>query len=437
MSRTQPAILVVAATVAAVCNSASAHAKGAPERLAVAAFRGPQAGRIQGAVESGLMARYYLVPDFSVERVAKQHGVRLDADSDFGVVGRTLEVTGFVTAQVQKRANWQVRLQVRRGDTGAPVGNFVLADRRLDGLESQIARRAPARVQRLLARAAPDEAAVARAPLGRPKGAASASTEPPRLETGAEPSALAAHAAPEADAGPSAFAELSVEGRMFSRSFSYVQNVSGLPDYRLERALSTALDLTLYPGALVSRALPALGVVGAVEYAPGVKSRVAGSDQKLATSVHGYRVGVKYRVSWSSISIAPQLAYGAQVFQTADPSPAAPDVQYKLVWAGAEGRWEPGARIALLGSVAYLHALSAGRIGDATRFPRVAAQGAAVEVGAAVALLRGLELRMTLGLRRFGLAMHARPGDTLVAGGAVDEISWVGLGLAYRPGRSR
>src|SRR6185369_15899678 len=82
------------------------------ERLAVAEFRGPQAGRIQGAVESGLMSRYYVVPDFSVERAARQKGVELAEDSDFGVVGRTLELSGFVSARVQKRGAWQVRLVV-------------------------------------------------------------------------------------------------------------------------------------------------------------------------------------------------------------------------------------------------------------------------------------------------------------------------------------
>jgi hypothetical protein len=38
-----------------------------------------------------------------------------------------------------------------------------------------------------------------------------------------------------------------------------------------------------------------------------------------------------------------------------------------------------------------------------------------------------------MGLRQLGLAMHARPGDRWVAGGAVDQLSWLGLGMAYRP----
>jgi hypothetical protein len=407
----------IAAALVALVTTAQA----APARLAIADFRGPRAERIQGAAESALMARYYVVPDFSVRRAARENQVELQTDSDYGVVGRTLEVKGFLSAQVlQKRASWEVRLQVRRGDTGEAVGSFVLADRRLDGLESRVARLTPARVHRLLARL--DRAAPA--------------TESAPEETAVEPpptTVVETAAPPMAAEDEMPFAELSVEGRVFSRSFNYAQNLSGLPDYRLARALSAALDLTLYPHALLSRQgqLPPIGLTAALEYAPGVRSRAAGGDQALATRVHAYRVGLKYRLSWSTVTLAPQLAWGRHAFQTG--GTAAPDVRYQFLWLGADSRWLLGRRLALLASAAYLHGLSVGELGEAGRFPRATAAGAAVELGAAFTVARGIELRLSGGLRRFGLAMHARPGDALVAGGAVDQLTWAGLGLAYRP----
>jgi hypothetical protein len=396
-----------------------AGAQAAPARLAIADFRGPHAGRIQGAAESGLMARYHVVPDFSVRRAARQNGVDLESDSDFGVVGRSLEVAGFVSAQVlPKRASWRVRLEVRRGDTGAPLGSFVLADRRLDGLESRIVRQAPAQVQRLLARRDADPVEVAAA-------------EPPEAPA-TEPAAVVESApAPQPPGAP--FAELSLEGRLFTRSFSYAQNLSGLPDYRLARALSAALDLTLYPLALLRRrALPPIGLAAALEYAPGVKSRAAGGEQARETRVHAYRLGMKYRLDWSKVSLAPQVGYGRQTFETGA-TPAAPDVRYQFLWLGADGRVALGTRLSLFGSAAYLHGLSVGGLGATERFPRASAHGAAFELGAGLAVFRGLELRLAAGVRRFGLAMHSRPGDALVAGGAVDQLTWAGLGLAYRP----
>jgi hypothetical protein len=407
------------------------------ERLAVSEFRGPQAGRIQGAVESGLMSRYYVVPDFSVERAARKHGVELAEDSDFGVVGRTLELTGFVSARVQKRGTWRVRLLVRRGDTGAPAGVVVLADRRLDRLEAQVAREAPARVQRLLARAAQQRPAPEPAPAPEPTVALApvpavvsgpAALQPPP----ADPSALtvAAQAPAPASSWRTPAFELSMDGRVFTRSFSYVQNLTGLPDYRLPPSFSTALDLSLYPGAWLSRRLAPIGLTGAVEYAPSIRTRSAGSDP-LTTSVHGYRLGVKYRLAWPTLSLAPQLAQSEEVFQTG--AARAPDVRYRLVFAGVDGRWEPGPRLSVSTRLAYLHALSAGPLGAANAFPHLTAQGVLAEAVLALEVAPAVELRLTMGLRQMGLAMHARPGERWIAGGATDQVAWLGLGVAYRP----
>jgi hypothetical protein len=420
---------VIFVSVSMVLLGVIAPARAAtPQRLAIGQFRGPQAGRIQGAVESGLMARYYVVPDFSVDRAAKHHGVRLSSDDEFAVVGRALEVAGFVSAQVlNKKTSWQVRLQVRRGDTGTPAGSFVLANRRLDRLEDQVAKQAPARVQRLLAQAA------RRAKLE----AAGATAAAAAAESGgaeADVSDTAPEASPDDPAAPPLL-EMSVDGRVFTRSFSYVQNLSALPDYRLARSYSAALDATFYPAALAGQ-LPPVGVTGALEYAPDVKSRAAGSGESEATSVHAYRVGLKYRLGWDTASLTPQVAYGVQTFVTGDPSLAAPDVRYQFVHMGLDGRWSPGTRLSFFGSAAFLYGLSVGRMADPERFPRVTANGAAFEGGAAFAVARAVELRLTVGLRRFGLAMHSRPGDALVAGGAVDQVAWMGLGVAYRPGVS-
>ena len=399
-----------------------AWARRAPERLAVSEFRGPQASRLQGAVESGLMARYYVVPDFTVERAARQEGVSLDGDRDFERVGRSLDLAGFVSARVERRGAWQVRMLVRRGDTGAPAGTVVLADRRLDRLEAQLAQHALGRVQRLLARAAPE-------PDLRAPEAPRASLVPPSLPEPPEP-VVAAQAAPPVRGSPRLLAELALDGRVFSRSFSYHQNLSGLPEYRLPRSFAAALELAMYPGALWSRALAPLGLVGAVELAPAVKSQAAGSEGAAATTVHGYRAGVKYRLAWPAAAVSPQLAYGEQLFRTG--APRAPDVRYRLLWAGVDWRWQPGP-LAVSGTVAYLHALSIGGLGEATAFPHLTAQGLHAEVAASLALSPTTEVRLAMGLRQLGLAMHARPGDRWVAGGAVDQVSWLGLGMAYRP----
>jgi hypothetical protein len=56
-----------------------------------------------------------------------------------------------------------------------------------------------------------------------------------------------------------------------------------------------------------------------------------------------------------------------------------------------------------------------------------------LEGALAYALVPEVEVRILGGLRRMGWDMNAVPGDAWVAGGAVDQTMWGGLGLAYRP----
>jgi hypothetical protein len=392
----------------------------ASDRVAIGSFQGPQANRIQGAVETGLMTRYYVVPDFSVAAEARRQGISLREDGDFGTVGRALDVRAFVSADVQKRAGWRVQLTIRRGDTGTAVGHFVLANRRLDKLESQLATGASGRVRSLLARAS------------REVGAAPAAVEPP---SEAQVSASASEEeAPEAPAGEEALA-LAAGGRMFSRSFSYSQNLSELPAYRLSQAFATELSLALRPGLLVALppALRPLRLSGAFEYGLGIQSHVSGTEASQRTRMMGWQAGIGYQMGGPALNLTPQLVYAVHAFSTgAEPTAAAPDVRYRLMGAGADGRWSPARGLAVLVRAAYLRALSLGALAAAERFPHATADGVEVEGAVAFVFSPAVELRASAGLRRMGFAMHSEPGDHWVAGGAIDQTSWIGLSAAYR-----
>jgi hypothetical protein len=381
------------------------------DRVGIGSFQGPQAGRIQGALETGLLARYYVVPDFKVLAEAKRQGVELRDDRGFRLVGRALAVRAFVSADVRRRAGWQVALMVRRGDTGAPIGRILLADRRLDRLESVLATRASDRLGSLLARA-PDQAS------------------PPEVDP---PIAAAAAAPPESAAPAQPIWELAAGARMFSRSFSYAQNLSGLPGYQLGRAFATTLQAAVRPGALLAPRWRPWVVSGGLEYGLAIETRSDGTEGRTSTRATGYHAALGYTLGEAALVVTPQLAYGVQTFTTgADPAAAAPDVRYRMLGLGVDGRWMPARALALVGRAAYLHALSLGRLADTARFPHATASGLELEATAAFVLLPTLELRASLGLRRLGLAMNSVPGDRWVAGGAVDQSSWAGLSLAWR-----
>ena len=90
--------------------------------------------------------------------------------------------------------------------------------------------------------------------------------------------------------------EVSADGRVFSRTFNYAQNLSGLPEYKLSGSYSGALQVVFHPGALLDggagRALAPVGITAALEYGLGVSSRSANSNQRLSSDVHGYALGL-------------------------------------------------------------------------------------------------------------------------------------------------
>jgi len=225
---------------------------------------------------------------------------------------------------------------------------------------------------------------------------------------------------------------LTLDGRVSSRSFTYTQNYSGLPNYRLAGAMSGALRAVVRPVGLISSGLAPVGVVGSLEYGLGVTSRFADSEEGLKTEVRSYSVGASYTLEGPLGSLEPAVTYGNHRFTTGNGDTKAPDLDLTLVAAGFEGRLTVTPRTALVGHAAYLHGLSAGKM-QADRFPRVTVAGVSAEGGLSIGVLAEIEVRATVGIRRFGFDMNAAKDDALVAGGAIDQTTWAGLGLVYRP----
>ncbi len=406
------AVLLFVVAPAPAWSSESTH------RVAVIkGFAGPQAERIQGAVEIGLAGRYDVVTDSSVAAAAQRQGVGLVGSADFARLGRALDVRAFVSAYTQKldrRGGWMVKLVVRRGDNGTAVGRLLVTGRRLDRLERTLTRQTSPRLQALVEEAV----TIKSAPESDGPIQTSAYDETVLEEDGERP--------------PGELIELTLDGRVFNRSFSYVQNLSRLPEYRLKSAFASALEVTFRPGALISESLAPLGLIGALEYGFAVSS-VSPGENRQSNEVRGYSVGLEYRLGWGALSVAPQLGYAASSFITGSEAGGSPNVRYRTLSAGAAGRYTVLPRLALLGRASYLHVLDAGPISEAGRFSRASVRGVQGEATVAFAITRDLEVRGTAGLRRYGFDMNARPGDALVAGGAIDQSVWGGLGFAYRP----
>jgi hypothetical protein len=366
--------------------------------------------------------------------MAKRRGVALRDPDGMAEVGRALQVRAFLSANVQKSKTWKVSMVVRKGDTGEALGRFVVANRKLEQLETTLAKRTSRQIGALIARASYTE------------GKARAGLEPPTVDAQAkleEKKPLDAEDAPEVIEGDDEeaprtkalpLAAIGVETRVFNRSFKHTQNQTGLNDYALSGAMSAAMSADLHPFAFAAGKSPlaGLGLHGTMEYGLGVGSRLAGTEERLSTDVHAWSVGVSYAVSAGAITLAPGVGYAFSNFDSGSKS-GAPNAQYRTLQPGAALTWAATERLTMCVAGEYLHVLDAGPLKASDRFPRATLYGAEASLGLSYALLDSLEVAASGGVRRFGIATNVIPGDKNIAGGAVDQTTWLGLGLSYRP----
>jgi hypothetical protein len=427
--------IILPLCTAAVTHTAVARAGDDQARVAIESFRGPQAQRLQGAIETGLMNKYYVVPDFSIEDMAKRRGVAMRDPDGMAEVGRALQVRAFLSANVQKRGTWKVMMVVRKGDTGEALGRFVVANRRLDQLESTLTKRTSRQIGALIARASYNETRRTVASTGdlAPPPTIDVQAKKKEIEDTSVVEDIAEGSdeeTPRRKAPP--VASLGLETRVFNRSFKHTQNQSGVNDYALSGALSAAMSADLHPFATLDSGLAALGLHGTLEYGLGVGSRVAGTEERLSTDVHAYSVGLSYAVMAGAFTLAPGVGYSYSTFDAGSKS-GAPNTSYKVLEPGASLTWAATPRLALRAAAEYLHVLGAGPLNGADRFPRATVYGAEASLGVAFAVFDSLELAASGGLRRYGISTNVIPGDKTIAGGAVDQTTWLGLGLVYRP----
>jgi hypothetical protein len=395
----------------------------ANQRVVLREFRGPQAARVKDAIEGALLMRYSLVPDTIVTEAARRSGGRLLTDQDFAAVARSLNVQAFVSATVHKQQDWRIEMVVRKGDTGKAVARYDWSGRRIDALAASVARRTPSRLRVLLAgdfapKPGPPEETVQAHAAASPVAA----DEPP-------PSAIGARDRP--------FLEISVGSRVFSRSMSFAQNVSGMSGYQLAHGTEVTAEMALHPFAAGKATADSwaagIGLYGTVNLAIGLDTQDA-TGASVRTDAYAYEAGVRYRVIAGAFELSPRVSYLVDNFAvTGDPSPS---VHYQVLRAGLGARAALSSRVSLRASLDYLDVLSAGAL-TSTTFPRASVNGLDLAVGAGYGIGRTFELQMSAALRRYGFDMRSQAGDPFVAGGASDQYLSMAFGIAYRPSLER
>ncbi|MEA2698578.1 MAG: hypothetical protein QOI66_2849 [Myxococcales bacterium] len=441
---------------------AGAQTASLDRRVAIETFDGPQGELLQGAVEAALLRRYYLVPGTVVGEALRRSSGPRNSDQTFAEAGKRLNVAAFVSAKVRHRGNWWVEMVVRNGDTGEEAARFALTKRRLDALAKALARSTPGRLDGMFTgdtrvaavddqftlRTIPPSLSSRQAIPGRPKEgtpppAAGADDDDEQTAASTTPAPLAGNRErperrepPERPDEPAPDWEVGVGGRLFSRSMSFSDNVSRIPNYRLNQASAAIAEAAIYPlqawGGGRFGAWRSLGLGGNVTYAPGVSTMADDGISRASTAVHGYGIDLRYRVRLGSVLLVPRAGWSVDTFSTDFDAPV-PDVSYHVVRVGTAVQIAVSRHATLGASMDYLDVLSVGRLGDGDRFPRATVRGIDVSLRAGYEVTDGLEIWTTVGVRRYGFDMKAQPGDRLIVGGAIDEYASVAMGLTYRP----
>jgi len=150
-------------------------------------------------------------------------------------------------------------------------------------------------------------------------------------------------------------------------------------------------------------------------------TRFAGElrQRVLLPALHGLELGVAVGVDASYFDLQTKTDVGSLV-------PAARMLSLRF---GLDGRMAVTRRFSVLAGAGYLATLTRGQIYDRFRRPQVA--GFDGELGAAIALVPGVEARLDGRYTRYFASFAPEVGDPAVAGGALDEQFQLGLGVRF------
>jgi hypothetical protein len=278
-------------------------------------------------------------------------------------------------------------------------------------------------------------------------GAAQDAPERPSSGSGSESSATAeGETAAGADHGPSDSTEPPGEGgratalafvraafEMGSRNFTYVDRLTPtLRPYSVAGPPLALIEGELYP--LARSGTPVLKDLGAtLDYAMafGLSSQDS-NHTPVSTSWTMFDAGLRERIPLGrSVLLGVHAGYGENAFQFSGGLQTAsqlPSVRYRFVRAGADGRVALGS-FAVYAYASYLDVLDPGPVGS--YFPRATLGGVEGRFGVTRSMGRNIELSLEVAYTRFFYTLNPQPGDSYVAGGALDQMAFGSLGAAY------
>jgi hypothetical protein len=385
--------------------------------------------KMDAAVAGALPRGAAVVPADEAARAAKVLAQSTTGeDAAYASVGQQFHASVVIEGKVTKEDKWRLRLSVRRAADGAAVGSEEWSGTHARNLVSSVAHAVRPWIASTLAAARPEVSAAASPPA---EAAVAASAAGEEVVRGSEPSIAEAAAPPRETPASLPQWELSVGPMVLARTFSYMDDTALLPGYTLAAGAGFAADGTFYPLVALQNPLRALGVSGALESSVAAKTVARNGAPSLDTSMLAYRLGLRYRRPVYRTLLTGGLDFAQDRSHIDVPDTTPPNVRYTFLRPSITGRLDTSA-LSLSLTVAYLHVLSVGQMGDDRMFPRDTVLGAEAEVGVGHAVDENFALKLVAHLRHFAHTMHAHNGDPYLVGGAVDEHFGVSFLVSYR-----
>jgi hypothetical protein len=434
----RPRLLAVAAATLVVVAASAGVATAAPRRVLLLPFEGPSATEVQSVISSSLASHVVTIPTEQAERAAQLLAARTENTPEaYAALSRRLKTIAVIEGKVVKDDRWRLRLSIRQGGNGTVAGTVSWSGTRFKEMVANVQRGAPYWMQSMLdaADAAPGAGPLdAPAPVAR-RAAPSRSRalddeDPPESSRGESRPTTLRSAAAEASAQP--MWEVSGGPLVLARTFTYTDNLAGLPGYTLSGAPALALDGSIYPTA-GNASSPArnFGFAGHFESSVAVKTVGRNGAASADTSLVSYFIGARYRMPTDNFLFTFGADYGDHRFNIDVQDTAPPNVKYSVLRPSVTARAEAGSNLSLSLTLAYLHVLSVGDLGQNSRFPRDSVVGAEVAAGVGYTVDENFEVKFVADLRHYAHSMHVQAGDPLIVGGALDEHFGAALLVAY------
>jgi hypothetical protein len=432
---------LAALAVSLLASAGDAHAQ--RMRVVVETFEGHGAKALEEEVLNALkIQRVDSVGKKELAIAEAQLGL-LSVSQDYGAVAQAMRVSAFVSGRVEVRQRRNTFEMTVRSASGEVVGSRSWQGRTPRGLVTEVSENIASRLNLILERVpAPAWQNESRRP-GRGSVAD---------EEGASADEKAAVASPRSegeqdDDGGSVFSGMGLGGldasfgvNFYGRHFTYAAGGAGTPKaYRLPGILVPYQPaLTLGADYFFHKAL-GLSLTG--EYWVGVQSKEVSGGMEVVhgTAAYAFSVGAKGRIMLDDTELSGGVAYGKRTFKIVPQGAATPPdvagVDYNQVQVGAGLRKPAGSKIAVLGSVHYLHLLGMGELQSSKYFPNATGWGAegALGIGWGLSWLAGLEARTMLQFRRYAFSLNPGEGASRTVDSATDQFLGLLVAVGYRP----